>query len=842
MAESKSFLKKYETAIVVIATFLIIYLLVVFNQKINYILGNDLIVYLTPTQKSFTLNYGNKTAVDLEISIDNSANCRTSCHYSFIDQSKNQSLSDGSFDISKDEKIIKSFELEAKRRGSGQDIYNFELECRSKRSLLCLTSSPEKSRSSFVLANYELTSAEKEIKETMKQDMALLLELLHDVDIAHQKLNQKYAELSKAIEISSLSKEKITINEQYDNARTSVERLRSLWESENYLLLDEQFGQGHFEGLSDVNKSIIELNGKISNSVILHNSLLNKLDSIAYNLNQLNILLSMQNNTTSNFSEIASEFQEASDSITSRKFGSYAELGSKIENLTKMQSFQAEKSKFASAELFFKSSYNLDYEKRLVCSLHNNCIENASIGVIAEKTKNFIDSYPDLSFLADNCNGIKELEWILADARSKALAEISNSSIIFNASGNFTESANKFLENELLRINNSYFYSLENIQASNETRQEIAEIAKKILPKNISNISAFGDESANLSLHLLSKINLSDDLYKLAKSCENLKSENIVNFSYIKVTENITYKLTREVETNISDNPPICCAYNECRRCCDDNYCKNNASTFPTVFVHGHSVASGNSPEFSLDDFSSIQSKLQEEGYLNAGILVYSGKDDHKKGEWGLSGKPVSVRVTYYYDVFREEEEYNIVPTKSEGIDTYAIRLNNVINVVKERTGKPKVNIVAFSMGGLVSRRYLQIFGDSSVHKLITIGTPHNGISGNVAEFCPVVGESKECLDMQETSLFINRLNDPAKQPSEARLYVIIGSGCLRNGKDGDGIVNADQASLKSIAGAEEFFVEGGCSGVLGNFHTDLLDTGKYPRTYEIIKSVLMEK
>jgi len=331
-------------------------------------------------------------------------------------------------------------------------------------------------------------------------------------------------------------------------------------------------------------------------------------------------------------------------------------------------------------------------------------------------------------------------------------------------------------------------------------------------------------------------------LDKLAKSCKNLKSENIVNFSYIKVTENITYKFTREVETKISDNPPVCCAFNECGRCCDDNACKSNASTFPIVFVHGHSVASGNSPEFSLDDFSSIQSKLQEDGYLNAGILVYSGKDDHKNGEWGLSGNPVSVRVTYYYDVYREEEEYSVVPTKSEGLDTYAIRLNDVINVVKERTGKPKVNIVAFSMGGLVSRRYLQIFGDSSVYKLITIGTPHNGISGNVAEFCPVVGESKECIDMQETSLFINRLNDPAKQPAEARLFVIIGSGCLRNGKDGDGIVNVDHASLKSIVGAQEFFVEGGCSGVLGNFHTDLLDTGKYPRTYEIIKRALMEK
>ena len=154
---------------------------------------------------------------------------------------------------------------------------------------------------------------------------------------------------------------------------------------------------------------------------------------------------------------------------------------------------------------------------------------------------------------------------------------------------------------------------------------------------------------------------------------------------------------------------------------------------------------------------------------------------------------------------------------------------------------KPKVNIIAISMGGLVARKYMQIFGDESVYKFIAIGSPHKGIIGNVAGLCPVFGESKECIDMQQNSLFLNRLNDPSRQPSAAKIFNIIGKGCFRDGKDGDGIVLAEQASLKGTTNAKEFFVNGTCSGRFGYFHTDLLDVDKYPEVYRIISEILKE-
>ncbi|MEA3273615.1 MAG: hypothetical protein U9Q72_03430 [Patescibacteria group bacterium] len=56
--------------------------------------------------------------------------------------------------------------------------------------------------------------------------------------------------------------------------------------------------------------------------------------------------------------------------------------------------------------------------------------------------------------------------------------------------------------------------------------------------------------------------------------------------------------------------------------------------------------------------------------------------------------------------------------------------LKPIINLAKEKSGFKEVDIVAFSFGGLVSRSYVQ--GNSfgfDVNNLITLGTPHQGIS-----------------------------------------------------------------------------------------------------------------
>jgi pimeloyl-ACP methyl ester carboxylesterase len=63
---------------------------------------------------------------------------------------------------------------------------------------------------------------------------------------------------------------------------------------------------------------------------------------------------------------------------------------------------------------------------------------------------------------------------------------------------------------------------------------------------------------------------------------------------------------------------------------------------------------------------------------------------------------------------------------------SYAERLQIIVDEVLLATGAPKVNIVTHSMGGLVARAYIRWLGGANkVHKLLTIGTPNNGLSDN---------------------------------------------------------------------------------------------------------------
>ncbi len=180
-----------------------------------------------------------------------------------------------------------------------------------------------------------------------------------------------------------------------------------------------------------------------------------------------------------------------------------------------------------------------------------------------------------------------------------------------------------------------------------------------------------------------------------------------------------------------------------------------------------------------------------------------------------------------------------VIPTKSENIDTYAVRLKDLIDIIKERTNKPKVNIIAHSMSGLVARRYVQIFRSQDVDKIIIIATPNHGISSSAESYCGYVGKNRECQDMLQNSLFINKLNDPSKQPSNLRIYSVIGQGCATDNTDGDDVVATESAKLEN---AKLFYVNGACDEFFGNvLHTDILKIDEYPQTYKIIKEILKE-
>lgn len=840
MAEIKPFLKKYETMLLAAATLLFIYLLIVFSQKINFLLGNELIVSLEPGQKSLSMNYGNVSTIEFDISIDNAAYCRASCSYSFNDRSSNELIDKGEIFLSPGGHYRKGYNISVKRLGSGQDIYGFKVSCRSLHSFLCLTKGDEKSRTALITVNYDLTAAEKELKRELKLNVTKALERLGHVDILHQKLNYKYFELARNINLNNLTKRKIELDDEYDKIRISIENLRSVWALENYFKLEQMFNESYLDALDRIGMEIAHLDNSIDSTAKIHNEGLLRLSSIDKGLRELWYFIHIRDDklVLDGFSDAAAAFDEAASGLTNNTFGNYSEINKEINSITAQFDSLAERTKIPAANLFFNAIYELDYGNSLLCSLGGSCKENISAKKIVETAEKFAENYPDAAMLKDSCSSISNLEQKYINIRNETQALISDKNISFPDDENFLNLTNSFKENLLREINNSYYKSLERIKSENKTSADILEIAIGILPKNITEIPALDyNQSANLSMHLLSNINASGRIIELLTICQKpLPLDNISNFNFEHVSANISYKAVSKIDTNLSENPPVCCVFSSCRPCCNDESCRNDPKTFPVIFLHGHSFAKDNSPEFSLDSFNKLQLRLQEDGYLDAGIVsLYSKNEQFEEGDWGLSGKPLTVKVSYYYDAFRQEDKYIVVPTKSENIDTYALRLRDLIDIVKDRTGKPKVNIIAHSMGGLVARRYIQIFGDNDVHKLVTIATPNRGITGTTSDYCRIVGENRECLDMNKNSLFINKLSDPLKQPKNAMLYAIIGQGC-KMPQDGDGIVLAEDAKLEN---AELYYVNGTCSFLGGRLHTEILDIEKYPRIYEIIKGIL---
>ncbi|NBV53111.1 MAG: lipase [Verrucomicrobia bacterium] len=76
-----------------------------------------------------------------------------------------------------------------------------------------------------------------------------------------------------------------------------------------------------------------------------------------------------------------------------------------------------------------------------------------------------------------------------------------------------------------------------------------------------------------------------------------------------------------------------------------------------------------------------------------------------------------------------------------------------------------KIRIVAFSMGGLVSRHYLQVLGGAGrCEKLFTISSPHHGTA--TARMYP----SKGARDMRPGSIFLRRLHATEETLREVQL------------------------------------------------------------------------
>ena len=318
----------------------------------------------------------------------------------------------------------------------------------------------------------------------------------------------------------------------------------------------------------------------------------------------------------------------------------------------------------------------------------------------------------------------------------------------------------------------------------------------------------------------------------LPELCVNLKT-NISEINVSKLTfENLEIKTSEfNVAKTLVKNPDMCCLFNECRPCCYSNECTQS----PVIFVHGHAIDHRTPPDYSMDGFNKLQLKLEDEGILSMGRISLYNYFDLPENIWGRFGVPISLKVSYYYDIFTEEESNIIIPTKNENLETYAIRLREIIDSVLYKTNNSKSIIFAHSMGGLVTRRYMQIFGTDNVDRVMLLGVPNYGVTGIVADLCPIFGENLECRDLRKDSLFLNKLNSGSTP--NILLHNVVAIGCEMREGDGDGVVLRESAWLDF---AENFIIEGDCdSGRI--LHSDFIRDVEDSEFIWIVRNFLNE-
>lgn len=191
---------------------------------------------------------------------------------------------------------------------------------------------------------------------------------------------------------------------------------------------------------------------------------------------------------------------------------------------------------------------------------------------------------------------------------------------------------------------------------------------------------------------------------------------------------------------------------------------------YPLILVHGHSQP------MPFVTWEAYKSKLVSDGYYTDKGLVTI----YTTPQFNSWPKNSAVLTTYYN------------PSPTDPIDVYAQRLSKVIDTVLKNTGANKVDIVAHSMGGLVSRAYIEKMGGSSkIRKLIMAGTPNKGIADLSAMGCPTL--EPECKDMKVNSPFLQSLN--INNHGNVQYSTIAGDAA----KGTDGVVQVSSVQINSV-------------------------------------------
>ncbi len=831
----------------------------------------ELSVNIDKNNPSISLNHGQSESLTFTVTNNNFA-CSLSCDWNIL-KNNQEVVAKNTKSVSPGDPFSISYTFKAPTKSeakqeSGIIEYFLRVECSEVSTLFC--GSDSDSATSTITLNYELTLAEKNAKAYLQPRLENIKNLLKETESKIFNLNSKLDELPSNVLISDIRTILSSQESSHDLQNSKYESLNSLYANLNFIEAKNAFDVNQESNLNTLNSALDQIFSDINERLRIHNEIVKKINDLSNSFAELEKKSEL---TRLDISDIINQIDSLVSSFEKGQFTSYTEISSKVDFLNNLISNKLKEINSNFGDIISKGDKLLSNERakinvegkvfhagtETVDSLNTICEGFSQVKIKMDmKNQNLTLDYNDVvseineynsqidelndkgrrlgSFVKNistmiNKNNIKDLDYSTCQEELEQINHLDYKGVL-----NLTESDYRncidlhtgLMEIKLEREKNLGFNFMSFLRSlwpfGGIKFKEIEEFSEKSLPDKPGLLSfddssqEFADQYCNINLNLNSK-------------------------SLEEVTDVRGETLTNSNIEEVKENENLCSSFGITAKCCESNECSDDESSYPVIFLHGHSFLEGDSPEYSLDAFDEMQLTLFNEGFRIGGVFLPTDqKSNMVAGEWGkLKGIPISVKATYYYGVYNSEGDLISSPSKQESISTYAQRLGHIVELVKYRTGRNKVNIVAHSMGGLVAREYIKNGGgELSVNKLIMIGTPNHGIY-NQGSSCKLLGANTECSQMNSGSDFLLNLNSVNEAYGNVEYYTIAGSGCVLSGEDGDGVVRVNSAKLD---GAKNVLVKGGCEYIWGfpkAFHSNLLSTSKYPETYNYVRQFLKE-
>jgi len=847
-----------STAIIIT---ILILLLIVFlvALRINFLIGEQLRIMVTPEYSEKVAANQENVTLDVGVQLYNKFVCQAVCKYTLIDMSHNVLLDNGTFSSKAYIKKQYSFTIPMNYYGSGTNIYLYRVECQNIDETLCPTNGDQLVRKSLFVVNYHPSAEQSSALESIKNDYAVVSDNVANASM----LLYDEGRIIKDVNLSLDTKRYDAIKSSSSSLNTDIQQFLSIWNTDDYVTARSFMADNDIIGksaalLSNASAYLSYINSTFEGS----NVMLGEFNAVESMLQKYREILSH------NISYVTSSTRKLTSTTINDVNLQITQFNSKNYNIDTLYHQIVESRATAlgigdvldnnvasSLSDYYPSIY---VSSGILCmlnisntpiSVNGSVINNASIG----------DAVDFCSYDYDiNINSIDNASTALnnvCNRASKIMSVVdgmsgSNSTVAGNDSREMLLMEYKLLldydaiygtpatEANLDNGKNAVLVSYESY-LRNSLKDNYGVDSPEVLLSNYTiNISLFTFNNNNIIM-----VGVKNIVASCYVNAVTLNGTNIIPSSLTKITVQryIIRPLTdytgnySNISTFAPPNPPVsipqCCMYGTCQSC------EKKTSKNPLILLHGHSFNQDTHAYQSIEIFDSFEwAFAANQSYYPTGMLL--SNENATKGILGHYYIPLVSKPTYYLETYNDLLGLSVSESKTGNIDTYALRLKESIDHTISITGSDKVDIVAHSMGGLVVRRYMQVFGTQHVGTVILIATPNNGIDDKTYALCKIFGASNECDDMRPNGVFIKKINDYSSQPDIKNLYLVIGRGCNMDGLDGDGVVNVNSSLIRNIPEDHILYVNGTCSGTT-LLHNRLLYVDEYPMVYDFVKSKL---